>query len=206
MDVIHHHKPGPISIGNQPKVGVDGEAGDLGGGLRVDPGGKAYKVWLEACWFLYLTSANLGVTYGALRGRGVGGETGWSQFTSGLLEHRLDSLYGLGANYWGGCAMGDLISRLQGRREVHQSLDLNTIPRSHVCYVVEVGWGADHFRSPVRVRFNLLAGLPDGKSSPSAMDWAAITPQHHHAGLNHTQGIFFMNIAEVGDVRHFLEK
>ena len=44
-----------------------------------------------------------------------------------------------------------LVSCFEGGREVEEALDLDAVPGAHVTDVVEVGGGADHLGSAVRV-------------------------------------------------------
>ena len=59
LDVVHHHEAGPVAVGHEAEAGVDGEAGDLGGSLPIDPGGEAHQVCLEPAGLLHLTRSHL---------------------------------------------------------------------------------------------------------------------------------------------------
>ena len=73
------------------------------------------------------------------------------ELPSGLAEHGLDPLYRLGADQRCRGVVRHLVGRLQGGGQVHQPLDLDPVPGTHVGDVVEVGGSADHLGSPVRV-------------------------------------------------------
>ena len=59
MDEIHDDQPGAVPVGEEAEGHVEGEGGDRGGGLQVDPGGKAAQRRLVTSWLLYLTASNL---------------------------------------------------------------------------------------------------------------------------------------------------
>ena len=76
----------------------------------------------------------------------------WRQLPCGLSEHGLDPLHRLGGHAGGGgAALHHLVGRLQGGGQVHQSLDLDPVPGSHVCDVVEVRRSTYHLGPAVRI-------------------------------------------------------
>ena len=76
----------------------------------------------------------------------------WRQFPCRLSEHGLDPLHRLGGHAGGGgAALHHLVGRLQGGGQVHQSLDLDPVPGSHVCDVVEVRRSTYHLGPAVRI-------------------------------------------------------
>ena len=52
LEEVDDHEPRAVAVGHQAVGGVEGDAGDGGGALGVDPGGEADEVWLEARGFL----------------------------------------------------------------------------------------------------------------------------------------------------------
>jgi len=75
----------------------------------------------------------------------MGRQSGRGQLACALLEHGLDPMYRLGRH---GLGLA-LLCCLKGRGQIHQALDLNAVPGSHVCDVIEVRGSADHLTPSV---------------------------------------------------------
>ena len=60
LDVVHDDEPRAVAVRQEAEGGVEGEAGDGGGRLPVDPGGEAHQVGLVTRRLLHLPGPHLG--------------------------------------------------------------------------------------------------------------------------------------------------
>ena len=59
LNVVHDDEARAVAVGQEAEGGVEGEAGDGGGRLAVDPGGEAHQVSLVTRGLLHLPSSHL---------------------------------------------------------------------------------------------------------------------------------------------------
>ena len=62
LDVVHDDEPRAVAVRQEAEGGVEGEAGDGGGRLAVDPGGETHQVGLVTRRLLHLPGPHLGHT------------------------------------------------------------------------------------------------------------------------------------------------
>ena len=77
LDVVHDDEPRAVAVRQEAEGGVEGEAGDGGGRLPVDPGGETHQVGLVTRRLLHLPGPHLGHT------------NAWSVNTRNFIQKRV---------------------------------------------------------------------------------------------------------------------